>query len=177
MSLVEPVPSISSAMDRTLSYVREFIWLGFAALAAAAFLFPVVRSIRYHFLVENALLIILSLTYLRYAITFRDLPWVRPRPVRWIWGFVNILLLIALFFRLQRFTELFESFSLYVFTDVPHDLSIGAEGELLGYIQAQILAFAALFIVSTLALEFRILRSLFRRGRERTEIIYRNEST
>ena len=159
------------------SWLREALWAIATLFVSAMLLFPIWRSINYQYSAEHFGLIFLALTYFRYIFFFRQIPFVKPRFIRWIWGFLNIVLFIALIFRLQYYTDLFESFSLYRFTVEPHDLSIQEETTLLYSMRGQILFFTTLLFLSIVGFQFRILQSMFYGNKPTsTETIYKKDS-
>ncbi|HWB62583.1 MAG TPA: hypothetical protein VG603_03660, partial [Chitinophagales bacterium] len=90
--------------------IREVLWLAITAMLTYAVLWPVVSKIDYFYWRINAFYVFLFITYFRYSITFRSLPFFKPAWIRFILFTGNIVLFFFLAQHEQKLLSLMDNF-------------------------------------------------------------------
>ena len=90
--------------------LKEMTWLLLTAMVAYAILYPITLKIDYLYYEINAVFIFVTLTYFRWSVTLRSLPFFRPGWVRFLVFAINMSLFIYLMSKEQRFIMYVDNF-------------------------------------------------------------------
>lgn len=96
--------------ENLLYLIKEITWLAITAMAVYAVLYPITSKLYYLYWKENALFVFIALTYFRWSVTFKSLPFLRPSIVRFLLFTVNLSLFIYIMNGLQKFIGLADNF-------------------------------------------------------------------
>ena len=96
--------------ENLLHFAKEMIWLLITGMLIIAVLYPVILKIDYFYWKINAFFIFVTITYFRYSLTFRSLPFLRPAWLRFILFTFNLSLFIYLMHHVQKFVVLSDIF-------------------------------------------------------------------
>ena len=94
----------------SLYILKELLWLAITGLITYAILYPITQKIDYIYWKVNAFIIFLAITYFRYSVTFKSLPFLRPGVVRFLLFTVNLSVFIYVVHHMQRFVGLADNF-------------------------------------------------------------------
>lgn len=156
---------------KALLAIFEPLWLIVTAIFCGALLYPIFSQIwvKNRYLINWFVFWFIGLTYIRYIVTFKQLLFLKPKPVRWLWFIFNIFIIVFSISQLQHLISIQDSFSLYVYTDIKHHLSVAAEGELLNYIKWLTLLGSVVLFVGVIGYNFMLLKSFWRRSKVQKE--------
>ena len=93
-----------------LQLLKEALWLAITAMAIYAILYPITSKIDYIYWKINSLFIFVTLTYFRYSLTFKSLPFLRPSWLRFILFTLNLSLFIYIMSNEQKLISLADNF-------------------------------------------------------------------
>lgn len=96
--------------ENILHFVRELVWWIFSAAISFAVLYPVVQKVDYFYYPVNFAFVFVALTYLRWALTLRSLPFLHPGIVRFLLFTFNLSLFIFFMQQEQKFIGLLDIF-------------------------------------------------------------------
>lgn len=92
--------------------IKEIIWLGITGMVIYAILYPITSKLDYVFWWKiNAFFIFLTITYFRYSVTFKGLPFLRPSWVRFSLFAFNLSLFIFCWHYEQEFVSVADNFN------------------------------------------------------------------
>ena len=81
-----------SSKENWYYFFREILWLAITALVIYLLLFPITSKVYFIYWKINVFFIFLTITYFRYATTFKSLPFLKPSWIRFILFAVNFYL-------------------------------------------------------------------------------------
>lgn len=96
--------------ENAYHFAKELIWTVITLLIAYAVVYPVCEKLDYIYYKMNMFFVFLSLTYFRWTVTFRSLPFMRPVWVRFMFFAVNVSLFVYVMGQEQRFLMLIDNF-------------------------------------------------------------------
>ena len=142
--------------ENFLALLKETLWWIITAMITYALLYPITTAIYYLYTDIHAAFIFVSLTYFRWSITFKQLPFLRPAWIRFLLFTANFVLFIYLMQYEQTligkldnfFTEDFGFPRVIMYDDVKQ--------ELFKYLTAEILLFATGSLVMIAAFQLRL---------------------
>ena len=92
--------------------VKELIWLCITAMVIYAILYPITTTLDFIYWWKiNAFFIFLTITYFRYSVTFKSLPFLRPSWVRFSLFTFNLSLFIFCWHYEQVFVSVADNFN------------------------------------------------------------------
>jgi hypothetical protein len=148
--------------------VLELIWWIIAFALAYAVIYPITSQAEYVHILPNMLNVVLSVTYIRYILTFRQLWFLKNRYLRIGWFFFNIYLFVYILNRLEFVTGAINSFAVFdLFKH--HDLTLSSEKQLIDYISVQYSSFSIAAFVGIRGFNIRILGSFWSRSKVKEE--------
>lgn len=90
--------------------IKELSWLAITALIVYAILYPITSKMDFIYWKIFSLFIFITLTYFRYSILFKSLPFFKPAPVRFLVFAINFSLFIYLMYHEQKLLLLYQNF-------------------------------------------------------------------
>jgi hypothetical protein len=96
--------------EKVFHFIKELIWWSITALVSAAVLYPITQQLDYLYYNINFAFIFTTLTYFRWTLTIRHLPFLRPPLVRFLLFGVNLSLFILFMQQEQKFLMFIDSF-------------------------------------------------------------------
>ena len=152
-------------MKTKINYlIKEFLWLLIAFLVCAIVQFPIYQKIEYKFLLSNSLIIVASVLYIKSALDFKNLIYLKNKWIRIVFFVVNLFVFISIIPTLQNIIILFDSFTIMSFTDKFVLLSPPTESFLLKYIQNEYLLFSIVTIIGLIIVNILILKSFWNKN-------------
>ena len=76
-----------------LHFIKELIWWLITACVAVAILYPITSQVDYIYFNINFIFIFITLTYFRWTLFIRTLPFLQPVAIRFILFVVNAVLI------------------------------------------------------------------------------------
>lgn len=155
-------------MKKSNLIVLEIVWWLIAFTLAFAVVYPITSQTEYVHILPNVLIVILTVTYLRYILTFKKLWFLKNRYLRIGWFIFNIYLFIYILNRLEVVSGAIDSFAVFdLFKH--HNLTLVSEKQLIDYISVQHLSFSIASFVGILGYNIRILASFWSRSKVKEE--------
>lgn len=116
--------------ENILAFIKELLWTAITGMVIFAILYPITSKLDFIYWKINVFFIFVALTYFRWSVTFRSLPFLRPSVVRFILFAVNLSLFIYIMYNLQKFIGLADNFfiedfgfpKVIIYEDVKRDL-------------------------------------------------------
>jgi len=139
--------------------IREVLWLAITALICWAVLYPVTSKIYYLYWKVNVFFIFSSITYFRYATTFKSLPFLKPAMVRFLFFAINFTLFIYIAQYEQRLISLADNFYLEDFGFPKVFINEVMKRELFKYLYTEIVLFSTAGLVTLSAFQLRLIIS------------------
>lgn len=144
---------------KILHFTKELLWLSITALLVVAILYPVTSKIDYIYWKINAVFIFVSLTYFRWSVTLRSVPFLHSSVLRFALFTLNIPLFFYLLYSLQKimlkldnfFTEDLGFPKVILFEDL--------KSELFKYMTTEVVLFGSASLVLILAFQVRLIIS------------------
>lgn len=96
-------------LENFLQLVRELLWLTITAAIALAILYPITSKIDYIYLKPTFGFIMLTLTYFRWSMLIKSIPFLRPALVRFLLFTANLSLTIYIVNVMQKVMGLMEN--------------------------------------------------------------------
>ncbi len=96
-------------VENLLHLLREVLWLAITVIIAVAILYPITSKIDYIYLKPTFAFIMITLTYFRWAMLIRSLPFLRPALIRFLLFTVNLSLTIYIVQIMQKVMGLMEN--------------------------------------------------------------------
>ena len=145
--------------EKILHFVKELLWISITALVTFAILYPVTSKLDYFYWKINATFIFVSLTYFRWSITLRSLPFLHSSALRFALFTLNIPLFFYLLYSLQKimlkldnfFTEDLGFPKVILFEDL--------KNELFKYMTTEVVLFGSASLILILAFQVRLIIS------------------
>ena len=145
--------------ENVYHFIREIVWLLITAMVIYAVLYPITSKIDYIYWKVNAFFVFIALTYFRYSVTFKSLPFLRPSWIRFALFAVNLSLFIYIAQNEQKLISMADNFYLEDF-GFPHvfinDL---AKHDLFKYLYTEIVLFGTGSLITLSAFQIRLIIS------------------
>ncbi len=145
--------------ENILNLVKELVWLTITAMLTYAVLYPVISKLYYLYTEVNAAFIFVTLTYFRWSVTFRSLPFLRPTWVRFLLFTFNLVLFFFLMHHEQKLLGRLDDFYLEDFGFPKVIMYEDVKRELLNYLASEITISATASLVMIVAFQFRLIVS------------------
>lgn len=145
--------------ENIFHFIKELLWWVITALVVYAILYPVTSKLDYFFWKINAAFIFVSLTYFRWSITLRSLPFLHSSVLRFVLFTVNFPLFFYLLYSLQKimlrldnfFTEDLGFPKVILFEDM--------KTELFKYLNTEVVLFGSASLILIMAFQVRLVIS------------------
>jgi hypothetical protein len=145
--------------ENILHFIKELIWLVITALVTYAFLYPIINQLYYLYTAINAAFIFVALTYFRWSVTFRSLPFLRPTWIRFLLFTGNLVLFFYLMHNEQRLIIRLDDFFLEDFGFPKVIMYEDVKQRLFSYMTGELVFFATASLVMIAAFEVRLIIS------------------
>ena len=145
--------------ENILHFIKEMIWLGLTAMATYLILYPVISQLDYLYAVVNAAFIFVALTYFRWSITFRSLPFLRPTWIRFLLFTASMVLFFFLLQSEQKLLGRLDDFYLEDFGFPKVIMYDDVKRELFSYLSAEIVISSTASLIMIAAFELRLIIS------------------
>ncbi|MBL0310006.1 MAG: hypothetical protein IPP77_10090 [Bacteroidetes bacterium] len=93
-----------------LHLVKELIWLILTGILVHALMYPITSKMDFIYWKIFGTFIFISLTYFRYSILFKTLPFLRPTWIRFLLFVINLTLFMFLMYHEQKLLLLYQNF-------------------------------------------------------------------
>ena len=140
-------------------FFKELLWLSITDMITYAVLYPVTSKIDFIYWKVNAFFVFLGLTYFRWSIMFKSLPFLKPAWLRFILFTVNLSLMIYLFQQVLKFVALADNFYTEDFGFPKVILYDDVKQELFKYLYNELIFSGTASIVMLAAFEVRLIIS------------------
>lgn len=145
--------------ENLLAFIKETLWMAITAMIIYAILYPVTSKIDFIYWKINVFFIFLSLTYFRWSVTFKSLPFLRPSLIRFLLFAVNLSLFIYIMYNLQKFIGLADNFYIEDFGFPKVILYEDMKKELFDYLYNELVLFGTAALVMLSAFQLRLIIS------------------
>lgn len=145
--------------ENLLIAIKESVWLTITAMITYAVLYPVISKLDYLYTSVNAAFIFVALTYFRWSITFRSLPFLRPTWIRFLLFTANFVLFIYLMYSEQKLLGRLDDFYLEDFGFPKMIMYDDVKRELFNYLFNEITLFATGSLIMIAAFQLRLIVS------------------
>lgn len=148
--------------------ILELVWWIIAFALAFAVIYPITSQAEYVHTLPNVLIVVLTVTYIRYILTFKKLWFLKNKYLRIGWFIINIYFFIYILNRLEVVSGAIDSFAVFdLFKH--HDLTLTSEKQLIDYISVQYLSFSIASFVGIVGYNIRLLASFWSRSKVKEE--------
>lgn len=145
--------------ENLYQFIREITLLLLTGMATYAVLYPIIIKIDYLYWKINAFFIFTAITYFRYSVTFKSIPFLRPSSVRFILFAVNLSLFIYIAQSEQKLISLADNFYLEDFGFPRVFITEPVKRDLIKYTYSEIVLFATGSLVTLSAFQIRLIIS------------------
>lgn len=145
--------------ENLLAFIKETLWMAITAMVIYAILYPITSKIDFIYWKINVFFIFLALTYFRWSVTFRSLPFLRPALVRFLLFALNLSLFIYIMYNLQKFIGLADNFYIEDFGFPKVILYEDMKKELFDYLYNELVLFGTAALVMLSAFQLRLIIS------------------
>lgn len=145
--------------ETLLHFIKELIWLCLTAMTIYAIMYPVVSKMYYLYWKVNVLFVFISLTYFRWSVTFRGLPFLKPASIRFVLFTVNLSLFIYILHYLQKFIGLADNFYLEDFGFPKVIMYEDIKRDLFDYLYTELVLFGSAALIMLSAFQLRLIIS------------------
>jgi len=160
--LHNPVNFIMKQNIILYTLLQELIGWIITASIAYVLLLPILQKIEYNYLIENALFIVVGITYLRYFVFFNSISFLQPNWVRFILFTANWVLWVYILNRVEMLLQLYDEFDVIDF-GMPHNaLSYPQQRTLLEYLYKEILLSGIVALLAIALFNIRIIGAYWR---------------
>ena len=150
-----------------LEILKELLWFSVSFLAALAVMYPLFSKVHYSMIWMNGLILIIALTYFRYAITLRTVFVLRSKWVRFLLFLFNINFFVYVLRQEQKFMTIYDSYTLDDLGKPIHPMALEDADRLMRYFFNEI-NFTVVFCLGMIvALSIRFIQSYWRTARKR----------
>lgn len=150
-----------------LEILKELLWISVSILAALALMYPLFSKLHYNMIWINGLILVLALTYFRYAITLRTLFVLRSKWIRFLLFLFNINFFVYVLRQEQKFMTIYDSYTLDDLGKPIHLMGMEETDRLMRYFFNEI-NFTVVFCLGMIvALSIRFIQSYWRTARQR----------
>ena len=148
-----------SSKENWYYFFREILWLAITALVIYLLLFPITSKVYFIYWKINVFFIFLTITYFRYATTFKSLPFLKPSWIRFILFAVNFTLFIYIANYEQKLISLADNFYLEDFGFPKVFITESVKRDLFKYMYTEIVLFSTGSLITLSAFQLRLILS------------------
>ncbi len=145
--------------ENLLQFIKEFTWLAITGLLIYAILYPITSKLDYIYWKINVFFIFITITYFRWSITFRSIPFLKPAVVRFALFTVNLSLFIYIMSNLQKFIGLADNFYIEDFGFPKTIIFEDVKRELFDYLYSELVFFGTGALIMLSAFQLRLIIS------------------
>ncbi len=145
--------------ENLLYFIKETLWLTLTAMAIYAILYPIISKLDFIYWKINVFFIFLTLTYFRWSVTFRSLPFLRPSVIRFVLFTLNLSLFIYIMHNLQKFIGLADNFYIEDFGFPKVIIFEDQKRELFDYLYNELVFFGTGALIMLSAFQLRLIIS------------------
>ena len=135
------------------------LWLTITAMLVYVVLYPIISKIDYLYWKINAFFVFLSITYFRYSVTFKSLPFLRPSWIRFILFAINLSLFIYIAQNEQKLMSMADNFYIEDFGFPKVFISDTVKMNFFKYLYTEIVFFATASLITLSAFQIRLIIS------------------
>ena len=129
------------------------------AMVIYAILYPITSKLDFIYWKINVFFIFISLTYFRWSVTFKSLPFLRPAVTRFLLFAFNLSLFIYIMYNLQKFIGLADNFFIEDFGFPKVIIYEDMKRELFDYLYSELVLFGTAALVMLSAFQLRLILS------------------
>lgn len=145
--------------ENLFSFIKEMLWMAITAMVIYAILYPVTSKIDFIYWKINVFFIFITLTYFRWSVTFKSLPFLRPALMRFLLFSINLSLFIYITYNLQKFIVLADNFFIEDFGFPKVIIYEDIKRELFDYLYTELVLFGTGALVMLSAFQLRLIIS------------------
>ncbi|HLP18909.1 MAG TPA: hypothetical protein VK174_01335 [Chitinophagales bacterium] len=145
--------------ENLLYFVKEALWMAITALLITAVLYPITSKLDFIYWKMNSFFIFIAITYFRWSVTFRSLPFLRPAAIRFILFAGNLSLFIYIMYNLQKFIGLADNFYIEDFGFPKVIIFEDVKREMFDYLYKELVFFGTAALVMLSAFQVRLIIS------------------
>jgi len=145
--------------ENLLAFIKELLWTIITCMVIYAILYPITSKLDFIYWKMNTFFIFIALTYFRWSVTFRSLPFLRPSLVRFLLFAVNLSLFIYIMYNLQKFIGLADNFYVEDFGFPKVIIYEDMKRELFDYLYNELVLFGTGALVMLSAFQVRLIIS------------------
>lgn len=157
--------------ENLFHFIREIVWLLITTTIIYVVLLPITSKLDYIYWKINAFFIFIAITYFRYSVTFKSLPFLRPSWIRFLLFAVNLSLFIYIAQNEQKLISLADNFYIEDF-GFPHvfidDLS---KQSLFKYLYNELVFFSTGSLITLSAFQIRLIVSYWQYYKHRANLL------
>ncbi|MCW5907949.1 MAG: hypothetical protein KIS94_08835 [Chitinophagales bacterium] len=154
-----------------LNLFKELLWVSITMMLVYAILYPVTQKIDYIYYAVNSAFIFVTLTYFRWSVTFKSLPFFRPAWIRFAVFTLNIVMFFYFAQKEQQFLMFYDSFYTEDFGFPKVIMYDEVKDELFAYLRTEIILFGTGSLLMIVALNFRLLISWWQYYKQRANAL------
>lgn len=128
-------------------------------MAIYVIMYPVISKLYYLYWQVNVLFVFISLTYFRWSVTFKSLPFLKPAVIRFVLFTVNLSLFIFILHYLQKFIGLADNFYLEDFGFPKVIMYEDVKRDLFDYLYTELVLFGSAALIMLSAFQVRLIIS------------------
>jgi hypothetical protein len=144
---------------KLLILIKEILWLLITGMLITAVLYPIYLKIDYLYWRINAFFIFVTITYFRYSVTFRSLPFLRPGWIRFVLFTFNLSLFIYMMHQEQKFVSLGDNFYTEDFGFPKVIMYDNVKLQLFKYLNTELMVFGTGSLIMISAFQMRLIIS------------------
>ncbi len=133
--------------------------MAITAMLIYAILYPVTSKIDFIYWKINSLFIFITLTYFRWSVTFRSIPFLKPAVVRFLLFTANLSLFIYIMYNLQKLITMADNFYIEDFGFPKIIIYDDMKAALFDYLYKEIVLFGTAALVMLSAFQLRLIIS------------------
>lgn len=149
--------------------IKNALWLSVAFIVALAFQIPMLWHGEYTFIINNMLIILVTILYLRSAFDFKNIHLHYNKWARYLIFCLNIFLFIFILNRAEVLLGYVDSMSIDKLIISKEYLSMSESAKLLAYINTEYLLFTIASFAAIAVYNLRILTSFWKRTKLKRE--------
>lgn len=145
--------------ENVFHFAKELIWWVITLMIAFAVVYPILQKIDYIFIKMNMFFVFLTITYFRWTVSIRHLPFLQPVWVRFALFALNVSLFVFLMGEEQKFLMRVDNFFVEDFGMAWKAMSLVEAEKLLKYIYNEIVLFGTSALIMIFLFNARIIVS------------------
>lgn len=154
--------------------VKELTWLVITALIIWAILYPITQQVYFIYWRINTVFIFVTLTYFRWTVTFKSLPFLRPAWVRFLLFTFNFTLFFYLMWHEQRLITLYDNFYTEDFGFPKVIMFDSVKQALFKYLYREMVLFGTGSLIMVSAFQFRLILSYWQYYKHQADNLLEN---